>query len=200
MLMTQQLPPAWGRRTPHESPGQREVPWLCPRGAWGGSAGSQHLRSRGRWPKRHHQPLNRWKSPKFWLTAVSRVTTVPRALGIRQRKSGALRLILFFFLQCRTKEVASSFVQNTLLPCVQQVLCYRSAAQLHPFAWLQQAQHGCTAPHCTAGRALGMGQGTEGILSPAVGIHSLPLQHCKVGSPLRQGREGLSIPVCSHFS
>lgn len=108
---------------------------------------------------------NRWKSPNFWVTAVSRVTTVPRALGIRQRESNALHLILFFFLQCRTKEVGSSFVQNTLLPCVQQVLCYRSAAQLHPFARLQRAQHGCTSPRCTAGKALSMGQGTGGSSS-----------------------------------
>lgn len=107
---------------------------------------------------------NRWRSPKLWVTAMSRVTTVPRALGIRQRESSALRLILFFFLQCRTKEVASSFVQNTLLPCVQQVLWYRSAAQLHPFAWLQQAQHGCIAPAQQA-RPFGWGKGLGGSSS-----------------------------------
>lgn len=59
---------------------------------------------------------NRWRSPKLWVTAMSRVTTVPRALGIRQRESSALRLILFFFLQCRTKEVASSLCKTRSCP------------------------------------------------------------------------------------
>lgn len=45
------------------------------------------------------------------------------------------RFYFFFFLvlQGRRKEVGSSSVQNTLLPCVQQVLLrYGRAAQLHP--------------------------------------------------------------------
>lgn len=161
------------------SPRERGSAGAVSKGAWikEGRQGPSPCTEEGDDPSGITGLENRWKSPKFWVTAVSRVTTVPIALGIRQRESNALHLILFFFLQCRTKEVGSSFVQNTLLPCVQQVLRYRSAAQLHPFARLQQAQHGCTTPHCTAARPFQMGQGTEGILFPPVGICSLPLQH-----------------------
>lgn len=156
MLMTQHLPPAWGWRTSRGSPWEWEVPSLCQNGAWiqEGRRGLGLCAEEGDDPRGITSLENRWRSPKFWVTALSRVTTVPRALGIRQRESNALCLILFFFLQCKRKEVGSSFVQNTLLPCVQQVLCYRSAAQLHPFARLQQARRGCTALCCTAGKAL----------------------------------------------
>ena len=87
---------------------------------------------------------DRWRGPKVQATTASLDS------GIRRRENNALCLILFFFLQCRRKEVGSSFVQNMLLPCVQQVPCYRSATQLHPFARPQQphqAQRCCTAPH-----------------------------------------------------
>lgn len=108
----------------------------------------------------------RWRSPKV------QVTTVPGDLGIRRRENNARCLILFFFLQCRRKEVGSSFVQNRLLPCVQQVLRYRSATQLHPFArprWPHQARWCCTAPHPQVTAPFGWGRRVGGTPFPAGG-------------------------------
>ena len=116
---------------------------------------------------------NRQRSPKV------QVTTASRDLGIKRRENNALCLILFFFLQCRRKEVGSSFVQNMLLPCVQQVPCYRSATQLHPFARPRQphqAQRCCTTPHR---RQQPLSDGRAGLGGPPswlVGQCSLPLQ------------------------
>lgn len=96
---------------------------------------------------------NRQRSPKV------QVMTASRDLGIRRRENNALCPISSFFLQCRRKEVGSSFVQNMLLPCVQQVPCYGSATQLHPFAWPwwpHQAQR-CGIASCRRQRPLSNG-------------------------------------------
>lgn len=130
----------------------------------------------GRDPSSITSLRNGQRSPKFQVTSVS------RDLGRRRRENSVLCLILFFFLQCRRKEVGSSFLQNMLLPCVQQVLCYRSATQLHPLAWPQrphQAQQCCTAPHCRQRSLSDRGVGLQRLPSQPVGTLSLPLQ-CRI--------------------
>lgn len=103
---------AEGHRWDKGGPGQR--------GAWGRSAperrvrslpGDSHRAGPGE-PEEEDAPSGITSLKKQWRSPKVQVTTASGDLGMRRRENNAGCLLLFFFLQCRRKEVASSFVQK----------------------------------------------------------------------------------------